>query len=86
MTYGKKPCTRCLLEEAGRQDVYDSIQKCIEKIPEKQRTASVEYDRRLELCKGCENISEGTCLKCGCYVELRAAKTDAHCPMKQKKW
>jgi len=86
MMYGKKPCTRCLLEEAGKQDVYASIQRCIEKIPASQRTESAEYDRRLKLCRECEHISEGTCLKCGCYAELRAAKTDAHCPLKSRKW
>ncbi len=86
MTYGKKPCTRCLLEAAGKQDVYASIQKCIEKIPEKQRTAPTEYDRRLGICSACEHISEGTCLKCGCYVELRAAKSDSHCPLKKRSW
>ena len=87
MTYGKKPCTRCLLEEAGKQDVYASIQRCIEKRPEKQRTASAEYDRRLEICRGCEHISEGTCLKCGCYVEFRAAFKNMKCPnVKDRKW
>ncbi len=86
MTHEKKPCTRCLLEEAGKQDLYASIKRCIEKIPKKQRTASAEYDRRLDICTACEHISEGTCLKCGCYVQLRAAKSDSHCPLKRRLW
>lgn len=86
MTEMKKPCTRCLLEEAGKQDVYASVQRCIEKIPEKQRTAPAEYAERLRLCSECEHISGGTCLKCGCYAELRAAKNDSHCPLKQRLW
>lgn len=82
----RKPCTRCLLEAAGRQDILTTIRECIRKIPEKQRTEPTEYAKRLTLCSDCEHISEGTCLKCGCYVELRAAKFDARCPLKLKKW
>ncbi|MFT3951674.1 MAG: DUF6171 family protein [Oscillospiraceae bacterium] len=81
-----KPCTRCLLEAAGRQDILTAIKGCIEKIPAPQRTEPVEYARRLALCADCTHISAGTCLKCGCYPELRAAKSDAHCPLKQRHW
>ncbi len=81
-----KPCTRCLLEEAGKGDIYAMVQRCIAKLPENQRTAPQEYERRLKLCGECEHISGGTCLKCGCYVQLRAAKAEAHCPLKKRAW
>lgn len=81
-----KPCTRCLLEEAGKGDIYAMVQRSIAKLPENQRAAAQEYERRLKLCADCEYISGGTCLKCGCYVQLRAAKADAHCPLKNRAW
>lgn len=84
MIYGKKPCVRCLLEEAGRQDVSQSVKAAVDKIPDSQKTGEMEYEKRLEICRECEFLTEGTCLKCGCYVELRAARKDSRCPYKTK--
>ena len=28
----------------------------------------------------------GTCMQCGCYVEMRAARTDMHCPLDNAPW
>lgn len=42
------------------------------------------YEERLFICKSCDSLNAGTCLKCGCYVELRAAGKYSHCP--GKKW
>lgn len=86
MIQQQKPCVRCLLEAAGRLDVYESVKQCIERIPAAQRTADEEYANRIAVCEACEHIDKGTCLKCGCYVQLRAAKSDAHCPLKKRKW
>ena len=86
MMQGKKPCTRCLLEEAGRQDLQEAVNAAVAKIPHNKRTDDAEYSRRLEICRVCEFLMGGTCLKCGCYVELRAARSDSHCPVKNKKW
>ena len=86
MSEYKKPCVRCLLEEAGRQDLSESVRAAVAKIPSDKRIADSEYTRRLEICRGCEFLNGGTCLKCGCYSELRAARKDSHCPLKTKKW
>ncbi len=51
---------------------------------EELRAPEEEYERRLTLCKDCEKLLQGTCLACGCYVELRAAARGGHCP--KKKW
>ena len=40
------------------------------------------YENRLKICKECDDLVAGTCLKCGCYVELRAAVTRNKCPAK----
>ncbi len=38
------------------------------------------YKERLRHCKKCGNLISGMCLKCGCYVEIRAALKDKSCP------
>lgn len=43
------------------------------KVDEKQ------YKLRLEKCKNCDYLISGMCLKCGCYVEIRALLKDKHC-------
>ena len=76
-------CTRCLL-----RDMLDADKAMIEKYREKikiaDRVSSEEYERRLSICKGCEKLNAGTCMSCGCYVELRAFANISHCP--NKKW
>ncbi len=82
----KKPCVRCLLEEAGRRDVSELIKHRIAEIPETLRCSEEEYSRRLEHCRNCEALNGGTCNKCGCYAELRAARADGYCPHEKRKW
>lgn len=83
---GGKPCTRCLLEEAGKRDVYELIKARIGEIPEALRTDESTYSLRLEICRSCEYQNAGTCLKCGCYSELRAARADGYCPHENRLW
>ena len=47
------------------------------------RVDDEEYERRLSICTSCEKLNAGTCMSCGCYVEIRAAGNAAHCPNKQ---
>ncbi|MBR2950689.1 MAG: hypothetical protein IKC46_12660 [Lachnospiraceae bacterium] len=37
------------------------------------------YEQRLAVCKECDYLEVGTCLACGCYVELRAAVNKNKC-------
>ena len=39
-----------------------------------------------EACKACGSLESGTCMQCGCYVEMRAARIDMHCPDREAKW
>ncbi|MBQ6303648.1 MAG: hypothetical protein IJK83_06440 [Clostridiales bacterium] len=39
---------------------------------------------RLGYCRQCDKINQGTCLACGCFVEIRAATKKGRCPY--KKW
>lgn len=83
---GKKPCFRCLLMEADESQLYGVIQQRIAAMPEPQRASQEEYQRRLALCGECGELVSGTCRKCGCYVELRAAKKTSVCPHEKPRW
>ena len=81
----KRVCTRCLLRdriEAG--DSMEMIEKYRAAIKEADRVTEEIYESRLSVCQDCEKLNAGTCMACGCYVELRAAAAVSRCP--KKKW
>ena len=80
----EKFCLRCLLKDSGMEATLVSILEKTKRIPAKERAADEEYRRRLDICSACEWLEKGTCLKCGCYPELRAAYKALRCP--GKKW
>lgn len=57
---------------------YKSAIKAEDRVPED------EYEKRLNICKTCESLNDGTCFACGCYVELRALSPMSKCP--HNKW
>ncbi len=80
-------CTRCLLGEmAQERPLYQLIQERIALVNEEERVPTPEYARRLSVCKACDSLGQGTCLMCGCYVELRALKKHMSCPAVPEKW
>lgn len=81
-----KICYKCLLEELDEKEIFRSVQELIAAIPPENRTEEGEYRRRLEICRGCDSLISGTCKKCGCYVELRAAGRTRECPDTVDKW
>ena len=79
-----KPCTRCLLKDYSKE-VYDRlIVEGLKALPAEDLTTEDVTAKRLEVCKDCEKINQGTCLACGCYVEIRAALKAGKCPY--SKW
>lgn len=44
------------------------------------------YDERMAICKECEFLEPTykRCLKCGCFMSIKAKLTEAKCPI--KKW
>ena len=76
-------CTRCLLRDMADADKA-MIDKYIGVLRAKDRSSDEEYERRLVICTECDKLNQGTCMSCGCYVELRAAAKLSRCP--QKKW
>ena len=80
----KKPCLKCLLKEMDEAAYMEKLHRYIEMMDAKSRTAGDKYQERLNICKQCDYLEAGTCLACGCYVELRAATKVSDCPY--KKW
>ena len=82
-----KECKRCLLHEAGEEDVFKSIKERIDKLSEKEKADGELYIKRLDECRKCRNLISGVCMKCGCYVEFRAAVKKNNCPnAKNRRW
>ena len=84
MSPDKRICRRCLLYESGMQQALDDIKIRISKMKPEEKAEDAEYSRRLEICVKCDFLEGGTCLKCGCYPEFRAAFLKNRCPV--KKW
>lgn len=80
-----KPC-RCLLMASGQEDMARLVAEYIATLPEESRVPEDVYRARLALCEGCEALNNGTCARCGCYVEARAAKRGLSCPAVPAKW
>jgi hypothetical protein len=83
MSENIRPC-RCLLAQTGKEETAADIKARIERLSEKERADSELYKKRLEVCTACDFLADGTCLKCGCYPEFRAAFAKNRCPA--KKW
>lgn len=80
----EKPCRRCLLSEMNNGKFQAILAKGMDGILENDRTEEKVYKKRLSICRSCDNLLSGTCLSCGCYVEIRAAAKKGRCP--EKKW
>lgn len=82
----KIPCRKCLLAQTDPHGIYKEIKEMIDALPDEKRADKDTYSRRLEICGACPYLGEGTCGKCGCFAELRAAKKDMHCPAEERFW
>lgn len=73
-------CKRCLLRELDNEELWQRVRRTVEAIPEADRSSSDEYERRLDACRQCGRLLSGVCRVCGCFVEVRAAIRENHCP------
>jgi hypothetical protein len=82
-----KECKRCLLLEAGENKSFETISDYILNLSEDLKVNNDIYRKRLDICKQCDYLISGMCLKCGCYVEVRAVLKDKVCPnYDNRKW
>jgi len=79
-----KPCTRCLLKDYSKEVYEKLIVEGLKALPSEDLADEEVTSQRLSACKDCEKINQGTCLACGCYVEIRAALKAGKCPY--SKW
>ncbi len=73
-------CKRCLLLESAEKNTLDDIRQRISKLSNNEKVPDETYINRLEKCKECDDLISGVCMKCGCYVEFRAAFIRQRCP------
>jgi len=73
-------CYRCLLAELNNEELLAQVRRAVEKLDADAKVDDDEYNRRLDICRECDDLYQGTCNKCGCYVELRAAAKISDCP------
>ena len=79
-----KICTRCLLKDYSKEQYEAIVTNGLASLPKEDLVSSEVAANRLDVCKECDRLNQGTCLACGCFVELRAALTKGKCPY--SKW
>ena len=80
----RRICRKCLLQEFDEAEYKEKLEKYIVGLDADIKAQNALYQKRLAVCKECDRLHEGTCLSCGCYVELRAAVKSSKCP--NKRW
>ena len=81
----RRRCLKCLIADLPQgEKLRQILTERLEQIPKEERTGSAEYTTRLECCRNCGELHGGTCARCGCYVELRAARKGKNCP--ENRW
>ena len=76
----EKVCRKCLLSEMDQAEYERLIVKGLSGLKESDRLTDKVYNDRLQICRMCDNLISGTCLLCGCYVEIRGALKKGKCP------
>ncbi|MCR5583849.1 MAG: DUF6171 family protein [Lachnospiraceae bacterium] len=79
-------CKKCLIRDLDEGALFESVKEYLASLDESVKAPQEEYERRLSLCRECDRLVRGTCTVCGCYVEMRAAGKDRHCPAVKEKW
>lgn len=72
-------CKKCLLLEAGENKSFESINDYLSNLSSDLKVDDSKYEYRISKCKNCDYLISGMCLKCGCYVEVRARLKDKKC-------
>jgi hypothetical protein len=79
-------CKKCLLDELFEEKEYQHLQDYINNLDKHIKTEDEEYKKRLGICMQCDNLINGMCKICGCFVEMRAAVKKNYCPDIEKYW
>lgn len=82
----KRFCRKCLTKDMDDGEYYRTVQEYISNLPEEMKISSDFYEKRLHYCQNCDNMVNGMCRLCGCFVEVRAAKKMSHCALNPALW
>ncbi len=82
----QRQCKACLIRDGEGGDLGRQIEEYRQQLPEADRVSEVQYELRLKACLGCKDLDMGVCMQCGCFVELRAAQVQMHCPAVMPSW
>ena len=72
------------MAELDNEKLLADVRLAVKRLGRELKVSDEIYGARLNVCKECDYLNEGTCNACGCYVELRAAAKTGRCPY--KKW
>ena len=79
-------CKKCLLKDMPENVYFKNLYDYIETLSDDIKADTKEYERRLSICKECDNLLNGMCRICGCFIELRAVIEKNYCPGMDRKW
>ena len=79
-------CRKCLEIPINEQELAETLDRYLETLPDEIRVPPEIYEARLALCADCPHRLFYTCVKCGCYVQARAAKRANACPAEERTW
>ena len=79
-----RPCKKCLLADFDSGGLARSVSERIALLDDSVKADKHTYAQRLDICRECDDLTNGMCAQCGCFAELRAAKKDMRCPV--RKW
>lgn len=79
-------CRRCLSREMPDASYFQNMYDYITHMDPDIKTDESLYNERLALCKQCDQLLNGMCRVCGCFVEMRAAVKTNQCPGTHCKW
>ena len=79
-------CRKCLTREMGQTEYFQNLHEYIANLDQDLKVDDTVYEARLANCKTCDDLYQGMCRICGCYVELRAAMKMNRCPQVHPRW
>lgn len=74
-------CRLCLDMRVPEGELIAYLDKYVSELPDGVRVSDGVYKARLNACADCPERIDATCRLCGCYVQARAAKKRARCPI-----
>ncbi len=82
----KRLCRRCLAKEMPDAEYFQNMYEYIANLDAGIKASDELYEMRLSKCRQCDNLLNGMCRLCGCFVEMRAAISKNKCPAIHPNW